>query len=130
MLVVRRNASVDVDAMSLDEFEDLVADALAGMPEWVQRAVGDVAILVDDEPPADWHGSGLLLGQFHGVARSRRGMRIPGSLPDRIELYRVPILRVCRSPDEVSERVRKVLGHEIGHALGVEEALLVELGWK
>lgn len=115
--------------MTLDEFEKLVADALTDMPEWVQRAVEDVAILVDDKPPADWHGSGLLLGQFHGVAKSRRGMRIPGSLPDRIELYRVPILRVCGSPDEVSERVRKVLGHEIGHALGVGEERLQELGW-
>ena len=57
------------------------------------------------------------------------GGRIPGSLPDRIELYRVPILQVCRSPEEVADRVRKVLGHEIGHALGLDEARLRELGW-
>lgn len=120
---------MDADAMDIDTFEKLVSDALAAMPDWVQEAVADVAILVDDLPPAEWNGSGLLLGQFHGVARSKRGARAPGSLPDRIELYRVPILRVCKSTDEVAGRVRKVLGHEIGHALGVSESRLRELGW-
>ena len=120
---------MDADAIDLDEFARLATEALADLPDWVRRAVEDVAILVDDEPPADWQGRGLLLGRFHGVARTRRGGRIPGSLPDRIELYRGPILRVSRSPDEVAARVRKVLGHEIGHALGVGEARLRELGW-
>jgi predicted Zn-dependent protease with MMP-like domain len=120
---------MNADAIDLDAFERLVSDALAELPEWVQEAVGEVAILVDDLPPEQWQGAGLLLGQFHGVARSRRGARVPGSLPDRIELYRIPILRVCNSPEEVTARVRKVLGHEIGHALGVGEERLRELGW-
>lgn len=120
---------MNADEMDPDEFERIVSCALAELPEWVQRATADIAILVDDRPPADWHGQGLLLGLFHGVARSRRGGRVPGSLPDRIELYRVPILRVCHSPEDVPARVRKVLCHEIGHALGLGEARLRELGW-
>ena len=120
---------MDADAIDLDEFEALVSRALAELPDWVQEAVADVAILVADRPPADWHGRGLLLGQFHGVARTARGGRVPGSLPDRIELYRLPILQVSRSRDDVPARIRKVLGHEIGHALGLSEARLRELGW-
>jgi predicted Zn-dependent protease with MMP-like domain len=120
---------MDPALIDLDTFERLVGDALDEMPDWVQKAVADVAILVDDEPPTDWSGSGLLLGQFHGVARSKRGLRGPMSLPGRIELYRIPILRVCRSEEEVVARIRRVLGHEIGHALGVSEAQLRELGW-
>ncbi|HEU4541444.1 MAG TPA: metallopeptidase family protein [Jiangellaceae bacterium] len=120
---------MDANAMDLATFEELVSDALASMPEWVQEAVAGVAILVDDLPPQQWQGTSLLLGQFHGVARSKRGARIPGSLPDRIELYRIPILKVCNSPEDVALRVKKVLGHEIGHALGVSEVRLRELGW-
>jgi predicted Zn-dependent protease with MMP-like domain len=115
--------------MNLEEFAYLADEALAGMPEWVRRAVRGIAIMVDDQPPPDWRGAGLLLGQFHGIPRTRRGGRIPGSLPDRIELYRIPILHVCRSREEVADRVRKVLGHEIGHALGLDEDRLRELGW-
>jgi predicted Zn-dependent protease with MMP-like domain len=115
--------------MDLDEFAEVASEALAGMPEWVQRAVSEVAILVDDRPPADWQGEGLLLGHFLGVPRTSRGSRAPLSLPDRIELYRVPILQVCRSREEVVARVRRVLGHEIGHALGLGERRLRDLGW-
>jgi predicted Zn-dependent protease with MMP-like domain len=117
------------DAMDLNEFERLVSQAFAELPEWIQRSMSGVAILVDDQSPADWDGHGLLLGQFRGAARSRPGARIPGSLPDRIELYRVPILRVCNSPEEVATRVRTVLRHEIGHAFGLGENRLRELGW-
>jgi predicted Zn-dependent protease with MMP-like domain len=120
---------VDADSIDLDAFERMVAQALEELPDWVQRDVADIAIMVDDEPPADWHGRGLLLGQFHGVARTRIGGRVPGSLPDRIELYRVPILKVSRTADDVAAQVRKVLGHEIGHAFGLGEDRLRELGW-
>ena len=54
---------------------------------------------------------------------------MPGSLPDVITLYRLPILRVCRNADEVPPRVLKVLGHEVGHALGLSEGQLRAYGW-
>jgi predicted Zn-dependent protease with MMP-like domain len=112
-----------------DEFEGIVVGELAALPDWVRRAVQEVAFLVEDVPPAGAGPEhGLLLGQYHGVPLTRRGHRASGSLPDTIVLYRLPILRACRHVDQVQPRVRTVLLHEIGHALGLGEDRLRELG--
>jgi len=112
-----------------DEFSAIVAAQLATLPGWVRRAVQDVAILTEDEPPPGAGPEhGLLLGRYHGVPLTRRGHRASGSLPDTIVLYREPILRTCRRAADLPSRVRRVLLHEIGHALGLSEERLRELG--
>nr|WP_300052520.1 metallopeptidase family protein [uncultured Nocardioides sp.] len=62
-------------------------------------------------------------------ARTSHYGRAPGTLPDTITLYRNPILAVCEHPEDVAPRVRKVLVHEVGHAMGIEEDELRALGW-
>lgn len=117
------------DQVPADEFAALVAAQFSALPEWVRQAVQEVAILTEDAPPpgaAPEHG--LLLGQYRGVPLPRRGHRASGSLPDTIVLYREPIARVCRRPADLPERARQVLLHEIGHALGLGEERLRELG--
>lgn len=115
---------------SLDAFERIVTEELDAFPEWVRRAVADTAFLVEDTPgPGVARPGVLLLGLFRGIPLTRRGARVPGSLPNTITLYRLPILRVTRDPADLRDRVRKVLGHEIGHALGLPEPRLRELGW-
>ncbi|QVQ50416.1 metallopeptidase family protein [Spiractinospora alimapuensis] len=120
---------MDTGAMGAQEFEDLVSASFAELPAWVRRAVSDVALMTDDDPPADWTGPGQLLGRFSGVPTTARGERAGGSLPNRIELYRVPILRVSHSRMEVVEQIRRVLRHEIGHALGLGDERLRELDY-
>ncbi len=63
------------------------------------------------------------------VSHTATGSRIPGSLPDLITLYRLPILAVCATREDVAPRVLKVLGHEVGHALGLSESQLRAYGW-
>ena len=115
--------------MPPDEFEAIVTAQLAALPAWVRDAVRDVAFLVEDHP-AEGTGSaeGMLLGLYRGVPQTRRAGRPSGSLPDTIFLYRVAILAVCRRAADVPPRVRSVLLHEIGHALGLGEERLRELG--
>lgn len=112
-----------------EEFDALVATAFEGLPRWVREAVGEVAVMVEDAPEPGLHdGTGMLLGVYHGVPAIRRGERIPGSMPDRIVLYRRPILLATPAPDLLAARIRSVLLHEIGHALGMSEARLREMG--
>jgi predicted Zn-dependent protease with MMP-like domain len=113
----------------LQAFESMVADALDELPDSVAAVLTETVVLVEDEPATDRVPDGvLLLGQYRGVPRTRHGGRVAGTLPDTITLYRLPILRVCASPEEVGGRVLKVLGHEVGHAMGMSEERL-RAGW-
>jgi len=121
---------VGPESVPVAEFESMVVDALDSLPEFVVPMMREIAVLVEDEqPPADRTNGQLLLGVFRGNPWTTRGGRIPGTLPPTITLYRHAILAVCRRPEDVPARVMKVLGHEVGHAVGLNESTLRDLGW-
>lgn len=108
----------------------MVVDAMDSLPDWVIPIVAEIAVLVeDDQSPAEKRDGILLLGRYRGVPRTSHHGRSPGTLPDTITLYRVPILAVCERPEDVPVRVRRVLVHEVGHAMGIGEDELRALGW-
>ena len=113
--------------MSRHEFETLVEKALDGLPEEFAELLDNVAVMVEDEPSAeDLESVGLdpkeddLLGLYLGVPLTERD-GFYGDLPDRVVLYRGPILRVCTTRREVLREVRDTLVHELGHHFGMEE---------
>ena len=106
-------------------FEELVADALDEVPEQLTRLMDNVVVLVEEEDPQDPD----LLGLYDGVALTERGHDYAGMLPDRITLYRQPILSICATEDDVVEEVAVTVVHEIAHHFGIDDARLHELGW-
>jgi predicted Zn-dependent protease with MMP-like domain len=112
---------IDVDP---GRFEELVADALDGLPEDLGRAMNNVAVTVEHRP-----GPPGLLGLYQGVPLTRRTSGYAGVLPDRITIYRLAICAVCTSEDEVRGQVRRTVIHEIGHHFGIDDNRLGELGW-
>lgn len=105
---------------------DLAAEAVDGLPAWVQDAIENVEIFMEDRPPADEPG---LLGRYQGVPLAKRGISYSGALPDRIELFREPIERLSRGSDE---RLRGIIAHtvahEIAHHFGISDDRLREIG--
>lgn len=121
---------MDVDLIGPERFDQLVRDALDQLPDEAVELLAEIAVVVREEPePDEVEPGSLLLGSFRGVPHTRTGSRVPGTLPDLITLFRKPILAVCEGPDDVAPRVLKVLGHEVGHAFGLGEAQLRQLGW-
>jgi len=105
-------------------FEQLVADALDGLPEEFGGLMRNVAVTVEH-----WHGPPGLLGLYEGVPLTSRTTHYSGVLPDRITIYRQAICAGCWSESEVAEQVRKTVVHEVGHYFGISDARLRELGW-
>jgi predicted Zn-dependent protease with MMP-like domain len=112
--------------MTRDRFEELVQDALDTVPPELARLVDNCVVLVEDDPPAhDLH----LLGLYHGTPLTARGPGYTMTLPDRITIFRHPILRICASEDAVVEQVRITVVHEIAHHFGIDDDRLDELGY-
>ena len=106
-----------------EEFEVLVGEGLDQIPDELARLMDNVVVLVEDYPPEGRR----LLGLYHGVPLTERGQWYAGMLPDTIHIYRVPILRMCRSEEEVVEQVRRTVVHEVAHHFGISDDRLHEL---
>jgi predicted Zn-dependent protease with MMP-like domain len=112
--------------MDRERFEDLVAEALDEVPVELQRLMDNVVVLIEDDPPPD---DPDLLGLYEGHALTERGVDYAGVLPDRITIFRRPILAVCDTEDDVVEEVAVTVVHEIAHHFGIDDERLHELGW-
>lgn len=112
--------------MDRQRFEDLVGDALDGIPPELLDLLDNVVILVEDDPPSS---DPNLLGLYEGYALTDRGWDYAGVLPDRITIFRNPILRACATEDEIVSEVAITVVHEIAHHFGIGDARLHELGW-
>lgn len=112
--------------VSPEEFEDLVAEALDEVPDELARLVDNVVILVEDDAPA--HDPDLL-GLYEGIPLTERGTWYAGAMPDRITIYRKPILAICDTFDDVVDEVHITVVHEIAHHFGIDDDRLHELGY-
>jgi predicted Zn-dependent protease with MMP-like domain len=109
-----------------EEFETLVAEALDSIPRELSALIDNVAVFVEDEANPPQPG---LLGLYEGVPLTARGQWYAGVLPDRITIYRLPILRICYSTQDVADQVRITVVHEIAHHFGLGDAKLRGLGY-
>lgn len=113
--------------LSAEEFEALVERALEELPRRYLRLLDNVVILVEEEPTADdleaagYESDEELLGLYQGVNLPERGAFYGNALPDRIVLFRGPLLRRCRNRHELEEEIRATVVHELGHYFGLDE---------
>ncbi len=108
-----------------DRFEELVAEALDDVPADLMKMLDNVVVLVEDESP---DGEDLL-GLYEGIALTERGDWYGAVLPDRITVYRKPILAICDDEEDVRDEVYTTVVHEIAHHFGIDDDRLDELGW-
>ncbi|MEV6229442.1 metallopeptidase family protein [Saccharopolyspora shandongensis] len=111
--------------MTRARFEELVGDALDLLPAEFAAAMNNVVVLVEDANPED----PSLLGLYEGIALTERDSTYSGVLPDRITIYREPLLDMCADEEEVVDEVAVTVVHEIAHHFGIDDEKLHALGW-
>jgi predicted Zn-dependent protease with MMP-like domain len=115
-----------VDALSEDEFEQLVIDELDALPDDMVDGLDNIVFVTEGRPE---DGSLDLLGLYDGVALTERGQYGFGELPDRIILYREPLVDVSDDLDDLKDQIHITLVHEIAHFYGIDDDELHRLGW-
>jgi len=113
--------------MEPERFDLLVDQALDDIPDELAQLVQNVVVLVEDEPPEDEPDD--LLGLYDGVALTERDSTMAVQLPDRIFIFRSPLLDFCETEAQLVEEVRITVVHEIAHHFGIDDRRLHELGY-
>lgn len=115
--------SIELDAAA---FEKIVIDELDQLPDEMVDGLENLVFVVEDRPE---DGSLDLLGEYQGVALTERDRYGFGELPDRIVLFREPLLAICADEDELRDEIHVTLVHEIAHFYGIDDDELHRLGW-
>lgn len=115
--------SLDLDH---DAFEKIVIDELDALPDEMVDGLENLVFVTENRPE---DGSLDLLGLYEGTALTERDTYGFGELPDRIVLYREPLLAICDTEDELRDEIHITLVHEIAHFYGIDDAELHRLGW-
>ena len=119
--------------MELQEFEDLVLEALENLPEEVIARMDNIDVVVKDWPTreqmeaTDTENRYSLLGLYEGVPLTERGY-YNMVLPDRVNIFQRPIEAISSDKDSLVKEIRDTVLHEIAHHFGIDDDRLEELG--
>lgn len=123
------------ERISHEDFESLVEEALESIPDALWQSIDNLGIVVETWPTAAQRASvglerrSLLLGLYEGVPLTARGQSYGLITPDRITIFRGPILQICgANPSAIRAQVRRTVLHEIAHHFGISDERLHELG--
>ena len=105
-------------------FEEHVERALAALPPELKQAVRNVEISVEDEHPEEPD----LFGLYEGVPLPERE-DWAGAIPDRIRIFRVPLVESFPDPPELEAEIRITVLHEVAHYFGIDGDRLDDLGF-
>ncbi|GAB3247778.1 metallopeptidase family protein [Alteromonas gracilis] len=106
-------------------FEELVADALDQVPPDLAALMDNVVVLIEprstEEPD--------ILGLYDGTPLPERDGWYTFREPDRIFIFRDPLIAMCEDEEHLTQEVLITVVHEIAHHFGIDDDRLHELGW-
>lgn len=116
-----------------ERFDQLISKAIDELPQRYIRNLDNVAITYAEQPTTDQllkqgvREGQLLLGLYEGVPLTSRGAGYNLVLPDKITIFKQPILQLSSDEDDFYERIKHTLWHEIAHHYGLEHVHIDQL---
>jgi len=111
-----------MEPVPIYRFEQLVRDALDGLPADLVPVLDNVVVRVLDRDPDEPD----LLGLYDGVPHTER---TGAEGPDVVTIYRLALCEMCADIDELIDEVTVTVIHELAHAAGIDDEQLHDLGW-
>jgi predicted Zn-dependent protease with MMP-like domain len=111
------------------DFENIIKKAVEGLPSEFKDKLENVSIVYADFPSVEQikqvsrhRGVGLLLGLYQGIPQTKRvNYGIGPTLPDKITIFKIPLLSISKNYEEAAENIRNTVIHEIAHHFGMSE---------
>jgi predicted Zn-dependent protease with MMP-like domain len=121
--------------ISDDEFDELVSEAIAAVPEPYKSRMQNIAFLIEDQPSMEQRQRSnlsayqTLLGLYEGVPLPQRGGTTK-LLPDKITLFKQPLLATATDKVALKRSIAKTVWHEVAHYFGLDHKRINELEGK
>jgi predicted Zn-dependent protease with MMP-like domain len=121
------------DEFPADQFQQLVAEAIDSLPKRFRDAMVNMAIVVEDEPTPDQlrqvevEPPDTIYGLYEGIPLPERQWAHGNVLPDKISIFRLPILEDSVDEDDIVVGIGETLIHEVGHYFGLSEEEIMDI---
>lgn len=109
-----------------EQFADIIAQAMDELPEKYTRALNNVAVVYEDDPTPEQRAqmklraNQTLFGLYQGIPQTARGAGYNLVLPDKITIFKRPLMFASRDINELKANVKHTLWHEIAHHFGLD----------
>ena len=111
-----------------DDIETIARRTLDRLPSPFSDSLGEIVLLIEEVADAETARSvGLqypmqLSGLYEGISLNHRSVSHSGTLPERITLYRRPIIAEWQSSQvSLDQLVSHIVIHEVGHHFGFSD---------
>lgn len=123
-------------SISSEEFEKLVANSLDNIPDKYYERIKNVAFVVEDQPSEEQRRklklacNQSLFGLYEGIPLTRRNSGYNLVLPDKITIFRIPILSSVSNEQELKKQIDNTVWHEVAHYFGLDHSQIHKLEHK
>jgi len=122
-------------SVSEEEFQHYMEKALESIPEAFSEKMDNIVFIIEPYPSEnDLARLGLndrrqLLGLYSGIPYTHRNTGYMGTMPDRIILFQKNIESLCRTEEQLVDKIKEVVIHEVAHYFGMDDEEIRKAGY-